>query len=100
MYETWCARYCWVTSTRAEGGGGGAAVVDVVSVGVSDVDAGSVVDVGGDADVVDARVNVDAELLSADDVEMLMSPYVSERCAEDRTADAYDIDTDDGAGGG
>jgi hypothetical protein len=72
--------------------------VDGVSVGVSDVDVGSVVDIGGDADGVDARVKAELSSADADDAEMSMSPYVSVRCAEDRTAAAYD--TDDGAGGG
>jgi hypothetical protein len=73
-----------------------------VSAGV--VDASGVVDIGGDADAADADADavasarVDVELSSADDAEMSTSPYMSVRCTDDRTADAYD--DDDGGGGG
>jgi hypothetical protein len=89
-------------TTRADGGGGGgAAVVDAVSVSVVDAGGVDVVDIGGDADAdgdAVASMRVDTELSGADAAEMSMSPYVSVRCADDRTADAYD--TDDGACGG
>jgi len=81
-------------------------VDDDVSVGVVDVGGIVDIDIGGDADGAHdavASARVDVELSSAGDAEMSTSPYMSVRCTEDRTADAYDadddIDDDDGAGG-
>ena len=72
-----------------------------VSVGV--VDAGGVVDIGGDADAADAEadavasVRVDAELSGA---EISTSPYMSVRCTGTIALLMHMIDDDDDDGGG